>query len=320
MGFNVGVYSNQLNTKNPISSLVNTLTSIFWEGNYLKLYESSYVTANNKGYFSDRLSYSIGGSLEKRIPLFNTSAYTWSKNLKEYTSNAPENIEVASTKFVEHNALLLNLGLEYRPWLKFKIKNGVKQIISSSSPTFNILYKSGLPVFVTSNLADFNQIEIGYKQSFRPGAKGQFFIDAKAGAFINKEPQVFIDFKHFSGNESPFLMQNPVGSYRLLPYYNFSTYNKYITGQVLYQFRKFLFTQLPVLRLTGLKELAYVSYLATPTSGNYIEVGYGLDNLFRILRVEAAASFIDGNYTGIGFKIGLATSISTGEGSINIGF
>ena len=133
-------------------------------------------------------------------------------------------------------------------------------------------------------------------------------------------PTTFIDYKHFAGNETPFLMEDPVGSYRLLPYYLYSTADKYASAQVLYQFRKFLFTQLPMLQLTGVKELAYVSYLVTPSSGNYIEVGYGLDNLFRFLRVEASASFIDGAYNSFGVKIGLGTSITTGDGEINIGF
>ena len=80
-----------------------------------------------------------------------------------------------------------------------------------------------------------------------------------------------------------------------------------------YQFRKFLVTQIPILRLTGVKELAFIGYLGTPFSEQYLEVGYGIDNLFRFLRLEAAASFQDGQYQGFGIKIGVATSI-TGDG------
>jgi len=318
VSLNGGIYSNQLNNENPISPLVNTLTAIFWKGNYLKLYESRYVTASNKGYFSDRLSYNVGATFENRIPLSNASDYTWSKKSKEYTSNTPENIEVASTDFVENDAFLFDLKLEYKPWLKYSIRNGKKSVINSSSPSFDVKFKAGLPF---GNLeADFQQLEIGYKQSFRPGIRGQFFIDARAGSFLGSNPTTFIDYQHFAGNETPFLMENPVGSYRLLPYYLNSTADKYASAQVLYQFRKFLFTQLPVLRMTGVKELAYVSYLVTPSLGNYVEVGYGLDNLFRILRLEASASFIDGNYNGYGIKIGVSTSITSGDGSISIGF
>lgn len=314
-----GVFTNQLNSENPITPLVNSITSIFWKNNYLKYYESSYLSASAKSYFSDRLSYSVGAKFEKRTPLQNTSTYTWSKKEDEYSSNAPTNIEVPSTEFTEHNALLLDFGLEFRPWLKFRIRNGIKRVINSSSPTFSVSYNTAVQT-TSSTDASFNHLGIGFDHTFKPGIRGQFFVNAKAGAFMGDKPKYFVDFSHFAGNESPFLMEDPVGSYRLLPYYYFSTSDKYASAQVLYQFRKFIFTQIPALQLTGLKELAYVSYLVTPSSGNYIELGYGLDNLFRLARVEVSASFIDGSYNSVGVKIGLATSITSENGSISIGF
>ena len=67
------------------------------------------------------------------------------------------------------------------------------------------------------------------------------------------------------------------------------------------------------MRLTGVKELAFLGYLATPFSDHYFEVGYGVENILRILRVEAAASFQNGVYQGFGVRVGVATSI-TGDG------
>ena len=121
------------------------------------------------------------------------------------------------------------------------------------------------------------------------------------------------------GNESPFLLDNPVGSYRLLSYYNYSTSSEFFSGIAYYQFRKFLFTQLPILRMTGVKELIFLSYLATPFSNNYFELGYGIDNLFRIFRVEGAVAFQEGQYNGFGIKVGIATSITTDGNNISFG-
>ena len=61
--------------------------------------------------------------------------------------------------------------------------------------------------------------------------------------------------------------------------------------------------------LRVLPENIFVNYLATPTSQNYTEVGYGLDGILRIFRLEAAASFQNGNYTGHGFRIGIASNL-----------
>lgn len=316
---NGGQYIKQLNNANPIHPFVNSITTLLFHENFMKLYESSFVSVSNKGYFSDRISYTVGLTVENRLQLQNTTDHGWFNTAGEYTPNAPANVESVTTDFEENKAFIYNLGLTYKPWLRYSIRNGKKSRINSSSPTFKVSYRSGAPM-ASFNGADFKHLEIGYTQNFRPGIRGQFFIDARGGSFLGSAPTTFIDYKHFAGNETPFLMENPVGSYRLLPYYLYSTADKYVSAQVLYQFRKFLFTQLPILRMTGLKELAYISYLATPLSGNYIEVGYGLDNLFRIFRVEASASFIDGAYRGFGIRIGVSTSITSDEGEVNLRF
>jgi len=313
-----GYYTKQLNNNNPINPLINSITTLLFHQNYMKLYESTFINASSNGYFSDKLSYTVGVMYEKRTPLYNTTTHGWFNTEGEYILNAPENTELGATNFDETTAFITNLGLSYKPWLRYRVRNGKKRVINSSSPTFDAKLRLGFPFSTIPS--DFQHLEIGYKQDFKPGVRGRLFVDVRAGSFLGSDPNVFIDYAHFAGNETPFLMQNPVGSYRLLPYYTYSTADKYATAQVLYQFRKFLFTQLPILRMTGVKELAYVSYLATPSSGNYIEVGYGLDNLFRILRIEAAASFIDGAYNSFGIKIGVATSITSGDGEINIGF
>jgi hypothetical protein len=75
-----------------------------------------------------------------------------------------------------------------------------------------------------------------------------------------------------------------------------------------------------MLRITGVKEMVFLSYLATPFSNNYFELGYGIDNLFRIFRVEAAVAFQDYRYNGFGVKVGIATSISSDGNNLSFGF
>jgi hypothetical protein len=47
-------------------------------------------------------------------------------------------------------------------------------------------------------------------------------------------------------------------------------------------------------------------------------VGYGIDNILRFLRVEAIASFRDGQYYDWGIRIGIASNIFGGFGSVSI--
>jgi hypothetical protein len=157
---------------------------------------------------------------------------------------------------------------------------------------------------------DYDLLETGIKHSFRLGVRGKLDIDANAGMFLNNSSLYFMDYKHFLGNQTPFTTTDPVGSFRLLDYYQHSTSDRYFTGNVHYQFRKFLVSSIPYVQMLGIREDVFVNYLASPTSKNYTEVGYTIDGILRIFRLEAAASFQDGKYVGYGFRIGVATNIS----------
>ncbi len=52
-----------------------------------------------------------------------------------------------------------------------------------------------------------------------------------------------------------------------------------------------------------------LNYLKTGSSPHYLEAGYSLDNIFRFLRLEAIASFADGQYRDFGFRIGISADL-----------
>ena len=313
-----GKFVQQLNNANPIHPLVNTITTLLLQSNYMKIYEAGFISLAHQGKITDNLGYALDVTWSERTNLTNNTTHTWIRQGKEYTPNNPANAEVADTGFPFHQSLTGEISLIYRPWQRYRIRNKRKIAITSSSPAFSLLYRKGFATGISAT--DFDYLEAGIKHNFKLGVRGRLGFDFTAGRFLTAKNLYFIDFKHFAGNETPFLLNNPVGGYRLLSYYNYSTAQEFFSALTYYQFRKFLFTQLPVLRLTGVKELVFFNYLATPFSNNYFEFGYGLDNLFRILRLEAAVSFQDGRYLGFGVKIGIATSFTTGDESVSFEF
>ncbi|RLD21622.1 MAG: hypothetical protein DRI69_03520, partial [Bacteroidetes bacterium] len=64
-------------------------------------------------------------------------------------------------------------------------------------------------------------------------------------------------------------------------------------------------------RLTGAKEGLFFNSLETPYSNHYMELGYGLNYIFRIFRIEYVASFQDFKYTGSGVRVGIAANLET---------
>jgi hypothetical protein len=247
----------------------------------------------------------------KRYELMNNSDFKLinNKNIEDYTPNKPVSIELQDTGFPMHYAFIGSVGISARPWLKYRIRNGRKYEISNSSPTLTLDYRKGFNDVLNSSV-DFDQLELGVKHSFRFGIRGRLDFFFKGGKFLNRDSLYFMDYKHFLGNKTPFATADPAASFRLMDYYSFSTADKYFTANVNYQFRKFLVTTIPFVRLAGIRENIFVNYLATSASNNYAEAGYTLDGILRIFRLEGAVAFRNGKYLDYGFRIGIATNLT----------
>jgi len=307
--FEGGRYVQQFNADEPIHPFVNTITTLLLEKNLMKLYEQDFLQVNYRQRVNSKFTIVTNWSVAKRYELFNSSDFKLiNRDNEAYTSNAPINQLLVTTGFQNHNALIGSVAIEARPWQKFRIRNGRRYSVQNSSPLLTINYKKGIKDAFNSKV-DFDLIEVGYKQSIRMGIRGKLDIALKGGKFINTKKMYFMDYAHFLGNQTPFITTDPVGSFRLLDYYLYSTKDKYFTGNAHYHFRKFLITQFPLIRLTGVTENIFVNYLASPLSNDYTELGYSLDGILRIFRLEGAVSFSGGSYQTYGFRIGVATSV-----------
>jgi hypothetical protein len=308
---NGGRYISQFNHDDPILPIVNTFTTLLMEKNLMKIYERDFIDLRYRRKVNPFLSITTNWSWSDRNMLTNNSEYTLvnRKDVEGYTPNQPFNEETGDTAFPAHQAFTGSVGISTRPWLKFRIRNGDKREIWSSSPLITLDYRKGFDGVIGSDV-DFDQLELGLKHEFKVGVKGSVDFWLRGGIFLNSDKMFFMDYKHFLGNQTPFITNDPVGSFRLLDYYRFSTADKYFAANAHYQFRKFLVTTIPVVRLAGIRENIFVNYLATPTSRNYTEIGYSIDGILRIFRLEAAAAFRDGKYLDYGFRIGIATNIA----------
>lgn len=306
-----GRYIQQFNADEPILPVVNTLMTLLLEENLMKVYERDYIDVLYRRRIDSRYSIETNWSWDERRELINNTNYKWVNRdkIEGYTPNAPRNLETDTTGFPTHQAFIGSVLFTARPWLKFRIRNGRKSEIDNSTPTFSLLYRKGFNGVLSSDI-DFDQVEVGVKHSFRNGVRGRVDLNLRAGMFLNSDSLAFMDFKHFLGNRTPFSTTDPAGSFRLMDYYRYSTADKYFAANVHYNFRRFLVTSIYEVRMLGIRENIFLNYLATPTSKNYTEVGYSIDGILRVFRLEGAVSFRDGKYLDYGFRIGIATNIA----------
>jgi hypothetical protein len=313
IGLSGGRYLYQFNPDNPISPFLNSLTTLLFEQNFAKLYQKDFLNLSvSASPFKQRLN--VAGSLEyaQRTELTNYKEdlkpwINWRNRV--YTSNRPENSELTSTSFPVHNALILNLTASARLGsTQYIIRNGRRTAQrDNESPLLTVNYRKGIHGVADSDV-DYDFLQASISHSFETGIRSRLNYQISAGAFLNDKQVYFPDFKHFAGNQFFFQQGDVVSSFRLLPYYQYSTGKRFVEGHVLAEFRKFLVTQLTIVRLIGLKENLFVHYLYTPNSQHYTEVGYGLDGLIPqvlpFFRVEVISQWQDAKYQGLGFRIG----------------
>jgi len=304
-----GRYISQINRDEPIHPIVNTLMALFFERNYMKIYEKDFIDVAFTKKIDSKFKLKISGEYEQRRQLFNNTDYRFfDAEGDRFTSNTPENIGLTDTSFPDHEAFTSSVGFEYRPWQKYRIYNGNKYPVDGTSPMFEFSYAKGIAGIGGSDI-DYDLMEVGVKYDFNIGVRGLVDFYLKAGKFLNSDKMYFVDYKHFMGNRTPFATASPVGSFRLLDYYKYSTREEYFTANVHYQFRKFLLTQVPLVRLSGIRESFFSNYLANDYTNSYVELGYGINYILRIFRIEAVTSFEGGKYRDFGLRLGIAANL-----------
>ncbi|MBC8111471.1 MAG: carboxypeptidase-like regulatory domain-containing protein [Verrucomicrobia bacterium] len=295
IGFSGGRFVRQFNNENPISPSTNMVYSLFFEDNYMKLYEKAFVSGNFRKWFSEQISLVTNLEFARRYAMPNNHFTPWRNSAeKEYSSNNPITTELANTFFETHNTLILDVEFRIRPFAKVGRYNGREYSINNRKPNFTFKSRNGL---LTESR--FWQAEAGYTQNWELNKAGNLQINAKIGKFFQK-PAYFMDFKHFNGNQTIF-SNGGVNAFRNLDYYLYSTADSYLEIHANDEFDKLLLTQITWLRLGDFRENLFVNYFNAFEQGNrYAEAGYGLQGGTILLGfgVEVGASFLNESYNG----------------------
>jgi len=307
-----GRFAYQFNGENPIQEQVNASYSLYARKNYLKLYEQSFLQGTWGVRVYPGLSYRFSFLWAQRNQLSNTSDFSFTKSAElQYSSNRPFSVEAEDGAFTNHHISRISAILEWRPGLTYTIRNGRKIANFDRAPLITLTYQKAIPQLTTSaRAANFDHVEASLQHEVDFGVSGTFAFNFSGGSFLNSKQVFFQDYKHFGGNRTLFSSMGAASNYRVMDYYRYSTSGSYVSSIAHYQFRKFIFTQLPMLRFSGVRENIFVNYLKTQHSPHYLEIGYSLDNLFRIFRVELAAGFENGNLLRARPLFGVATFLN----------
>ena len=300
---------NQFNPSNPISTIVNTVSTLYFKNNFMKLYEKNAIAAFYSQEIVNGINVSANLEYAERKPLFNTSNYTTIKNEDVYSSNNPLLPNDYTTPIFEKHNLVktaistrIKFGQKYwtRPDGKFNIGN-------DKYPTVSFGYEKAFSA--TNSNYEYDFVSARISQEINLANKGEMKFNFKAGKFFDAENIAFADYKHFNGN------QTRIGSgesytnvFNLLPYYAASTNNEFVETHAEYNDKGFFMNKLPILNKLKSQLVLGFHNLAVADRKPYQEFSVGLDNLgfgkFRLLRLDYVRSYQNG-FVGDGVIFGL---------------
>ncbi len=304
----------QFSPQDPIDLLMeDTYYILFEQRNLGRFYKKRFANLRLSHQASDYLRWNAAFEWAQRDNLqTHPKLRSWINWNREFATNIPDNVEAFTTVVPEQNeAQTLYLGASWFPYLTYLKRNGVKMAGGNNGPVFKVDYRKAFGNGSDDEVA-YDFLKAGVHLDYEMPAGTRLRSIVRGGMFFNKSNVYFPDYHHFRGNLTTVVLEEPVGNFRIMDYYQNSTQDKFLEAHAHGTFRQLALTQIPELWMVGLKENLFASYLTTPKAGHYLEVGYGLDNIYKFFRVEVAASFLNGKYNGWGVMFGVASGFNFG--------
>lgn len=305
-----GVETQQFNEAQPISPLVNSVSSLFFEDNYMKIFDKSFAEVGYSQELSNGINIYSTLAYERRKALYNTTDQVFLNEEDDaYTSNNPLNENAFGTpSFDTHNLLKFNLnarfnfGQDYLSYPDSKIN-----IPNSDYPMLFLGYEKGFAA--SEGHYNFDQLKARLTQSFNVGNKGDFKYNLKAGTFFGAEAIGFMDYYHPNANQTHVGTSSTyLNVFNNAPYYALSTNSTYLEMHAEHDFKGFLLGRVPLLNKLNYNFVIGAHAFATENQKPYQEFSIGIDNIgfkkFRFLRVDYVRSYQNG-YQGDAVIFGL---------------
>lgn len=299
--FSGGKRVSQFNKESTMTALSNSFSTLFWGDNFMKTYENYFGSIGFSKRYESGLRFGVNALYEDRIPLNNTTNFTvFKKDSVNITPNYP--YEKLNAQFAPHQAFIVGFDISIKPGQRYIEFPNNKMAIGSKYPTFTLAYTKGIKAFGSD--VDFDKWKFTVNDEKNLKLAGTFKYKAGVGGFLNSRSVPIQDYQHFNGNRST-VASEYVNSFQLAKYYANSTIASfYALGHVEHHFNGLLTNKIPLFKrlnwnLVGGSNAFYVN-----KNNNYVEVFAGLENIFKIFRVDFVAAYENGKKGLTGIRIG----------------
>lgn len=306
-----GMTSKDIGTGGSINPLINSLSSLLLRKNYLKLYESRYLTFGYETEFKSGFRVEIAAGFDDRKILGNNTSYSIFKPSREYTENIPVN------EYLTPGSNVVNLpdnqkhfefvtDVTFTPYQKYRLYDGARIPQGSDWPVFRLTWKHGMnKTPLTEDYRQFDMLRLEVSQKIETGAFSELKWRVRTGGFADNRNISFFDFFHFNSQPLILLIDDYDDAFFLPAYYSLSTPEFFGEAHLKYTTPYLLLKLLPGLSNTLIRENLSFSYLGSRFHSNYTEIGYSLSEIFLLGEAGIYVGFDDLKYKSFGLRFTL---------------
>lgn len=206
----------QFDNSNPIDPSNNTIATLLYERNYMKIYEAWFGKMRYTKELSKGFTWQVDLEYQDRIPLENTTDYKWSDYANRiFTPNYPTTL--VSQNFKRHQAFTAMVSFMWKPGTKYIKLPHEMVALPSKYPSMELQYTNGVKGLLGSDV-DYSKWRYTISQQVNFNLLGRFDYRVQMGGFLRNRHVEIPDYQHFLNNQtviaSPFLH-----SFQLTGYY-----------------------------------------------------------------------------------------------------
>lgn len=307
-----GMASKDIGTGGGINPFINSLSSLLLKKNYLRLYESRYLTLGYETDLKNGIRLEVSAGYENRKVLENNTSFSIFRTEREYMENKPENEylleggnEVNFLRDMEHFEIVTNVT--FTPYQKYRMMNGTRIPQGSDWPVFKVMWKHNFnqnPLEPDSyRQSDMFRFEVSQRRE--TGAFSEIKWNLRAGGYADNRNISYYDFFHFNAQPLPIVINDYEDAFMIPAFYSLSTPEFFGEAHLKYTTPYLLLKLLPGLSNTLIRENISLGYLGSRFHTNYFEVGYSLSEIFLLGEAGIFAGFDDFSFRAAGLRFKL---------------
>ena len=286
-----------------IDGLGNYIGTLLYGRNDMKIYENYFAKTGFRKQWESSATFLVEAGFEDRIPVNNTTDFILNdKWLKRFTPNYP--VEILSEQFTPHQSVAVHASFSFKSGQRYIQFPKYKMAIGSKYPTFTLDYTKGIKDVLGSDV-DYDKWKLNISDESNWRMAGSIKYSFNIGGFLNDRSVFAQDYRHYYGNLSH-VAKEYVRSFQNVPYYGFSnTSNFYTELHFEHHANGLLTNKIPFFKKLNWTLVEGVNAIYINPDTKYMEVFAGIENIFKIFRIDAVVGLRQGFRPVYTYRIGL---------------